>query len=742
MALPLKSGADLYNQQAIRMRLHNLGADPIEVGKGLIYFNTNTDTNGSNHALHACVHDGSKFKALAYVEDVANNEEFLAVKRKVDAFFDGGVDADNVLENLAEVQKFLDNYSGATSLSEILDTKLDKSGGTITKTDGITPLALESTLYDTTDLVFRGKSGALGGIFINGVNGSLYVHNSNWSKQYEILDESNYSDYALPLSGGEISANNVTPLKIKTTTASNLLSFVANNVEKTVIGYYASSSRGSEFRNATSDAYIGITDDGTPHYNGNTLLHEGNVGDFTFAASVGRSQSVDSVYNLEYRSVSDGAGLPSGSPFGSLLTLPYRSRNNNVSPDFATQIFLPNGDDSAFANDMFFRTSVKTSWNAWQRVVTNNNIKDFTAGASKALVSDNGTIAASSDNVGNIVAKKSILNATDNWYIGSIASALGSNEEGAMLYSYQKPLFFGNNGKVRMLINSSGNVTIGASDLAGANAKLYVDGNILLKSYAKIGAEYGNTKATYNYIEFNSSANGIRYYGGTWTSDDAAIAHQFVVSGSLRPALTMYNSGNVLIGTTTDNESGAKLQVNGDISTSRLISTKGLDICAQGTNTAGSRLFLTTRVFRPWGADNGLIDLGNGESRWGKVCAGGADFADSVVINGDLRVTGNIIAEKQVSAKGKGKEAPASGGGGGLFYATTIGTGITTTSIAHNLGTENVIISIYEKLTISGEVVWNQIWTDIEIKGINSVQVTFGNETDVEHKIVIMGATA
>ena len=86
----------------------------------------------------------------------------------------------------------------------------------------------------------------------------------------------------LPLSGGTIEAYNASPLTIKVSAASNLLTFITdNNTERTVVGYYASSTRGSEFRNTTSGSYIGITDKGTPHYNGNTLLHAGNYNSYT-----------------------------------------------------------------------------------------------------------------------------------------------------------------------------------------------------------------------------------------------------------------------------------------------------------------------------------------------------------------------------------------------------------------------------------------------------------------------------
>lgn len=186
MALPLKSGADLYNNQALRLRLHNLGADPTEVGAGLIYFNTSTGLNTSQKAR---LYTGSAWKTIAFAEDldVASNADFLALKNKVDAFLDGGVDADNVLENLAEVQKFLDNYSGATSLSQILDTKLDIAGGTIS---GLLTIDRYNALIQ-----YKKNGTALGYL---GIDSELVpiVYSADGLTSKKILHEGNVGEYA------------------------------------------------------------------------------------------------------------------------------------------------------------------------------------------------------------------------------------------------------------------------------------------------------------------------------------------------------------------------------------------------------------------------------------------------------------------------------------------------------------------------------------------------------------------
>lgn len=72
--------------------------------------------------------------------------------------------------------------------------------------------------------------------------------------------------------------------------------------------------------------------------------------------------------------IANGSNCPSGSQYGSLFVMPYRKPTGNTIPDFAVQIFIPNGDDGTKPNSMFYRTSLKNSWNAWQEVAKKSEI--------------------------------------------------------------------------------------------------------------------------------------------------------------------------------------------------------------------------------------------------------------------------------------------------------------------------------------------------------------------------------
>ena len=78
----------------------------------------------------------------------------------------------------------------------------------------------------------------------------------------------------LPLTGGTISGTSVAPLIINTSSSESSVVFRINSDSKTQIGY--NPYLGSFIYNYSSSKSIGIKDDGTPHYNGNTIYHAGN----------------------------------------------------------------------------------------------------------------------------------------------------------------------------------------------------------------------------------------------------------------------------------------------------------------------------------------------------------------------------------------------------------------------------------------------------------------------------------
>lgn len=567
-------------------------------GTGRAVFLTGNSTNAGYG--HVNVYDGTSFKALAYVDDVANNEEFLAVKRKVDAFFDGGVDADNVLENLAEVQKFLDNYSGATSLSQILDTKFDKAGGTI-ESSAVSPLCIDTTHASANYITFLSSGTAKSYVGWN-LNLGVFLQNENGDQFHIINGNAKLNDKTLLTSaGGTIESENYDAFKIKRTAdAGAYITFENKNGRLGSIGFEQSTNKPILYRGATTSQI-------------DYILHSGNVGDYAL-----KYQSVSLPDNIK-----SGFGYnsePSGYPHtGGFATF------GNGAYGFQIMGHAPGAKLSA-------RGLNNGTWSDWKQIAfTDSNV----AGARK-LRTDNDTIYATFNDTAKIIS------------------------------------FAGDSGLA-------------------------------------------------DYITFIGGKTITLRYGASATN-----------------GFLLNSSGNVLIGTTEDN--GAKLQVSGDVQTNHIKSLSGLDITAHSEGE-GSRLFLTTNSFRPWGSDNGKIDLGSPDIRWRTLYAEGAYIAQGAIIKGDLHVSGNIIADGEVSAGGAGEEGGgSSSGGGGAFHSEGIAVGATQTTIAHGLGTDDIVVSIYEKDGVSGR--WSIILTDVEIVDANNIIVSFGSATTVEHKVVIMGAVA
>ena len=75
MALPLKSGADLYTQELLRARLHNYDGDLSEYGVGSIYYNTTSGLNTSDRIRYR---GRSAWHSVANLEDITRLEELIA----------------------------------------------------------------------------------------------------------------------------------------------------------------------------------------------------------------------------------------------------------------------------------------------------------------------------------------------------------------------------------------------------------------------------------------------------------------------------------------------------------------------------------------------------------------------------------------------------------------------------------------------------------------------------------------
>ena len=191
-------------------------------------------------------------------------------------------------------------------LEHIGDSFLPLSGGTINGDLSVNRSGFTYISYY--------KDNELWGRLGFSASGWLAVHNNvDWRA---ILHEGNYSNYALPLTGGTVKGKTGTPITVDTTNNAsevNIL-FRVNSSGKAYVGW--SPNAGAYIFNNANYRYIGILDDGTPFYgttsSKNTLIHSGNyatqIGDY-YLKSTGGTISNTHPYLLHINNTSGGDSI-------------------------------------------------------------------------------------------------------------------------------------------------------------------------------------------------------------------------------------------------------------------------------------------------------------------------------------------------------------------------------------------------------------------------------------------------
>ena len=615
---------------------------------------------------------------------------------------------------------------------------------------------------------------------------------------------------ALPLTGGTITSSAQTMLTINGT--NSLLSQIviqSAGENKARFGWSGSTAfsgyRDGVFMfNNVCTSSIGIKDDGTPYYNDNTLLHSGNVGEYKAGDSdkLGGYNASGYAVKRSYPSTSDtNWSMPSGIYPTTTVTegLPLSGVGNHVihcnwDVNAANQLFL------AFDSDLFaFRRKHGNVWQDWKTIAfTDSDITGNAATATK-LATPRTIWGQSFDGTGNVDGVFTIGGSGHNYFntrLSSNAFLVGLDESGN---TTTFEIGWRNKADMSVVINASGNVTIGGSDLAGSNYRLYVDG--LTKARA---LELGNIitlNRGYNsgaVLDSTMSALKIETYPSyvgfnVYTSGNTTRSHTLVLS----------DSGNVLIGTANDNGSGAKLQVAGDISLTTAILTDNQELLRRysdslyigyGSAVKGS---LPTSI---WGneirfinssgqriitiADNGNLLVGTMYDNGAKLQVAGGASVSSLEVNGTsafygsttfgkegvsmqvnfkcpvvaedrvtiggatlrwddeikaLRLNTSLAATGELSAGGAGTEGGNTGGGGTGTIASPFSRTFTPnekTSFTFSHDLPYYDVVVQVYEWDSSGMCWNMVLADIEIQN-NDVTVTLGKMENVEHKIVV-----
>lgn len=217
------------------------------------------------------------------------------------------------------------------------------------------------------------------------------------------------------------------------------------------------------------------------------------------------------------------------------------------------------------------------------------------------------------------------------------------------------------NGTVGAVVNSSGNVTIGGSDLAGTTYKMSVDGKVHIRSTAGASMNEGaGSLIVGNGAVLMIDANDIQA-----KTNGTTAGPLYINDWGGNVILCGQNKGNVLIGTTTD--SGDKLHVEGRIRMrSVMLSHVSDDFATSGSyllqyyTPSNKLLALTSRSGSSSAFKNYIFT-----SDWsnGHIGLCGVPSSDhNVYVTGSLGITGAVTISSSLSVSGNvgiGTSSPA-----------------------------------------------------------------------------------
>lgn len=301
------------------------------------------------------------------------------------------------------------------------------------------------------------------------INGGTPIHSNN------------YSSYALPLSGGTVTGT------IEFTASTPALKFYRDygNVPYIHFGASPTSGYGEVGADKNGNLVFWSLVSGNSAYNAwNTVLHAKNIGEYALK-KVANVSSLDAINAGEffysgYRPTS----IPEGNYAGGVTLQTFLDAAN----DYRAQL--------AFSTEAkcFVRKYINGTWGYWKTIAfTDSNVASATKlETARKLWGNNFDGTAD-------VAAQLTFNANDAalsaWKKDGSSTSIflqvnpdrhlligqGTARENGGLYLYGNDIrmCYGNAGSssnTAMLINSSGNVTIGSSDTAGTSYKLRVDG--------------------------------------------------------------------------------------------------------------------------------------------------------------------------------------------------------------------------------------------------------------------------
>ena len=435
------------------------------------------------------------------------------------------------------------------------------------------------------------------------------------------------------------------------------------------------------FSSAATPAYINTS--GTPY----ALIHSGNIGSYAVGldgsnARATRLTSYENLDNYKYGFYSYVNGSNPTNSFGDNTALfAFTSIRGNDTWQIAF-------DGNGIINTAGPRFGIRGNfagkgWTSWYRIAfTDSNVASATKLATARTIwgqSFDGTGNVSGNltlGTGAIISSKS---GTDRVFVdfgsagdpyigyGTASAGIDSNLCGNNVY-----FRYGTSRTTGLILNSSGNVTIGSADTAASisGCKLFVGGDTY------VGGKFtlkGKSGVSSDYVITNQEANGLHLY----------------VAGNTGTFFA--GNGNVLIGTTTD--SGFTLDVNGPMA----VGTEG-DSSIHFRRTGYNRFICTKSnggafAWRVNGSSTDAMILaanGNLNLTYGLSVAGAVTMASTLNVGGATTINGQITSAHSLVFNGDY----------GIWKGNRFTGSLTENDIAYNATTH----VFYGNLIVKGDI--------------------------------------
>ena len=504
------------------------------------------------------------------------------------------------------------------------------------------------------------------------INGNTAIHSGN------------YSSYALPLGGGVLQSDSADVLVINrlSSTSSAYITFKGNNSLRGRIGFDSNNNP------IVQDINYGMSNQTLIH-SGNIgsqsvshatttnrfkVLLESTSGDLNTALAAG---GVARNYN---GGLSQYTNAPSGASFGMVLEL-RGSSASSLAGQLAWDV--NHGSTSDVTRYLWWRASDSPNgfkYGKWHQIAfTDSNVASATKLATARTIwgqsfDGTGNVTGALSGVTNI---NSALYINPSGYIGIGTSSPQYKLDVAGTGRFTGTVTMSSTLSVASSITTDGNLLTKGDLILNSSVSSYTAGGVI--NFGIYGKQLTSDFSTsFKTSMFGNADNGAKFrvartdvtignlcanYGNAlaWSSNDtngylavnyySAEQSAFIGGGNgdklnwsaklfhNKMSLVPNANSSYTLGTSsyrwstiygTHGNFSASVTATTSVVTPLLQASGGLDIVANGS-AAGSRLFLTSNCFRPWGDDAGLIDLGSSSIQWRNLYAVGATFSGEVL---------------------------------------------------------------------------------------------------------------